>query len=242
MSTVAGSSSLRLRLPKNLIASQGPVLVSLAYYLGAEAAFYIGTLSDRIFAPFWPPNIVLFCTLLLVPRRRWWLYILAAFPAHVLAEVAVGMPPAQFMVAFATNCMVAMLNAISVRRFLGGAPWFGTLWSAAVYFLMTTVVNPAISAFGGAFVQILGAGSIADYWTFWMYWYIANALGNATLGPMFLVWFSQREEKDRLTRQRKLEVVILTLSLVAACAIAFRVGATITPGFLPALLYSPLPF
>src|SRR5215475_9389920 len=104
MSTVAGSPSVRLRLPKNLITSQAPILVSLAYYLGAEAAFYIGTLSDRIFAPFWPPNIVLFCTLLLVPRRRWWLYIAAAFPAHVIAEIGVGMPVAQLLVAFLTNC------------------------------------------------------------------------------------------------------------------------------------------
>ncbi len=42
---------------------QRPVLVAVAYFLAAEAAFFIGTLSDRIFAPFWPPNIVLFCAL-----------------------------------------------------------------------------------------------------------------------------------------------------------------------------------
>ena len=42
-------------------------IVAIAYYLGAEIAFLIGTLSDRIFAPFWPPNIVLFCALLVTP-------------------------------------------------------------------------------------------------------------------------------------------------------------------------------
>ena len=80
-----------------------PLIVALAYYLGAEAAFFVGTLSDKIFAPFWPPNIVLFCALLLSPYRRWWLFILAVFPAHVLAEVRVGMGAAQLLVAFATN-------------------------------------------------------------------------------------------------------------------------------------------
>ena len=45
----------------------GPLIAALAYYLGAEAAFFVGTLSDKIFAPFWPPNIVLFCALLLSP-------------------------------------------------------------------------------------------------------------------------------------------------------------------------------
>ena len=41
------------------------VIVAIAYYLGAEIAFLIGTLSDRIFAPFWPPNINVF------PDPRW---------------------------------------------------------------------------------------------------------------------------------------------------------------------------
>jgi integral membrane sensor domain MASE1 len=91
-------------------ALSAPVLVAVAYYLGAEAAFYIGTLSDRIFAPFWPPNVVLFCALLLATERRWWVFIAAAFPAHVVAELGVGMPAGQLLVAFVTNCMVAALN------------------------------------------------------------------------------------------------------------------------------------
>src|SRR4030095_5074196 len=95
----------------NLKSFGAPVFVAIAYYVGAQAAFAIGTFSDRIFAPFWPPNIVLFCTLLLVPKRQWWLYIAATFPAHALAEIAVGMPAGQLFVAFATNCVVAVLNA-----------------------------------------------------------------------------------------------------------------------------------
>ena len=51
--------------------ASGPVLVAFAYYLGAEAAFLVGTLSDNIFAPFWPPNIILFCALMLVPYQSW---------------------------------------------------------------------------------------------------------------------------------------------------------------------------
>ena len=76
------------------------VAVAIAYLIGAEIAFLIGTLSDKIFAPFWPPNIVLMCALFLAPTRDWWIYILAVLPAHVLAELGVGMPPAQMLVAF----------------------------------------------------------------------------------------------------------------------------------------------
>src|SRR5262245_62204735 len=135
---------------------QGPAFLALIYFLGAEAAFYIGTLSDRIFALFWPPNVVLFCALLIVPQRRWWLYIAAAFPAHVVAEVGVGMPAPQLLVAFATNCMVALLNAYGVRRFVGDPPWFGTFQKASLYIVIAAGVSPALSALGGAFVPILG--------------------------------------------------------------------------------------
>src|SRR6266702_1867374 len=127
---------------------KAPLIVAIAYYLGAEAAFYIGTLSDKIFALFWPPNVVLFCALLVVPERRWWALIAAAFPAHVAAELGVGMPLLPLLVAFATNCMVALLNAVAVRRVLGGPPWLGSLGKACKFTLITAGASPALSALG----------------------------------------------------------------------------------------------
>ncbi len=234
--------SARAQLPPYLKFCRAPLLLAVAYYLGAQAAFSIGTLSDRIFAPFWPPNIILFCALVLVPKSQWWLYITAAFPAHVIAEMTVAMPLAQSLVAFATNCMVAILSAFGVRRFLREPPWFGTLRNAALYVLITAGASPAISALGGAFVQIVGGGQISNYWTYWCNWCIPNALGSVTLGPAFLVWFGPRLDSARLPYRRKIEAIILALSLFAVCAIAFHVSVgTISSGFLPALLYSPLP-
>src|SRR6266581_712258 len=141
---------------------KAPLVVAIAYYLGAEAAFYIGTLSDKIFALFWPPNVVLFCALLVVPRRDWWVYIAAAFPAHAIAELGVGMPPSQLVVAFATNCMVALLNAYAVRRFVGDPPWFGNFRKASLYIVIAAGFSPAVAALGGAFVPILGGGSFEN--------------------------------------------------------------------------------
>ncbi len=235
--------SRRLKLPQSLKLLRSPLLVAIGYYFGAQVAFLIGTLSDRIFAPFWPPNVILFCTLLLVPRRHWWRYIAAAFPAHVLAEITVAMPFGQSLVAFATNCILALLSAYGVRRILKEAPWFGTLRNAGIYILITAGISPAIAAFGGAYVQVMGDGTAANYWGSWVNWWIANALGCVTLGPLFLIWFGPRRESPRLSSGRKTEGILLALSLVLACAVAFRVGeGTISKGFLPALLYLPLPF
>ena len=83
-----------LKIFHPLAPAVGPLLVGLAYYSGAEAAFAIGTLT-HMFAPFWPPNVVLFCALLFVPQRRW--YVLAAFAAHLAAERGVAMPVPQLL-------------------------------------------------------------------------------------------------------------------------------------------------
>jgi signal transduction histidine kinase len=228
----------RLKVPL-----QGPFLVALAYLLGAEAAFYIGTLSDQIFALFWPPNVVLFCALMIVPQRDWWLYIVAAFLAHVVAELGVGMPAPQLLVAFATNCMVALLNAYAVRRFVGDPPWFGNFRKACIYIVITAGIGPAVSALGGAFVPILGGGAFADYWIFWLHWYLANALPNLTLGPVFLIWFSDGARWTRWKPSRRhIEPAVLVVALVCVCIVAAAAaGRLTTNSFLPAILFLPLP-
>jgi signal transduction histidine kinase len=234
--------SFQSRLQQVGTAVYAPLLVAVAYYLGAEAAFYIGTLSDRIFAPFWPPNIVLLCALLLVPERRWWVFILAVLPAHIVAEIGVGMPPPQYLIAFATNCMVAILSAFGIRRLVGEPPWFVSLRQAFLYVLIAVVASPAVSALGGAFVRIAGDGLLEDYWTYWTQWYNANALASATLGPVFLTWMGGAGA-SALAGNRKVEAALLLFALATVCSVAFGAGpATLSSGFLPTLFYLPIPF
>jgi signal transduction histidine kinase len=223
-----------------LVPLQGPVFVAIAYYLGAEAAFYIGTLSDQIFALFWPPNVVLFCALLIVPQRRWWLYIAAAFPAHTIAELGVGMPLLQLLVAFATNCMVALLDAYAVRRFVGEPPWFGNFRKAFLYIVIAAGLGPAVFALGGAFVPILGGGSLAEYWIYYSHWYLANALPNLTLGPVFLIWYSDRAGwRPSLPH---VEPVVLAVALVGVCVLTVAIVEKLaTNHLLPVVLLLPLP-
>lgn len=222
---------------------QMPLLVALAYYLGAEAAFFIGTLSDKIFAPFWPPNIVLLCALLLAPPNRWWLFIAAAFPAHAFAELSVGMSLPGLFVAFITNCLVASLNAAAIRLLIGTAEWFGSLRNAALYMFITVVTAPAFAALGGAFVPILVGGAMDNYWHFWAQWHASNALGAATLGPFALTVLSER--KYRLPASltiRHGEALMLVVSLAGISVVAFAMTSHLgSAGYLPTLLYLPLP-
>lgn len=243
MNSSIGSEPILVRLSGTLAALQTPALVAVGYYLGAEAAFSVGTLSDRIFAPFWPPNIILFSALLLVPARRWPLFIAAAFPAHIIAEFSVGMPWPQLIVAFATNCVVALMSATAVRAFLGGPPWLDSLQKAFVYIVITAVACPAVAALGGAFVQILGGGAFENYWLYWSNWYVGNALAALTLGPVLLTFFGDRKQSYlSLSPAARIEAAICALALVASCTISFELSVIgIAGNFTPALLYLPLP-
>jgi integral membrane sensor domain MASE1 len=219
---------------------RAPVAVAAAYYLGAQAAFLIGTLSDNFFAPFWPPNTLLFCALFLAPYRRWWLYIACAMPAHVLAELQVDMPTSQVAIAFASNCLLSMFNAFALRYLVGTASIFDNFHRTAVYIAVAAVAGPALVAFSGAFVRIVGASGLEQFWTYWGQWYVANALAGLTLGPMILTWALDQHRPP--SRQSIAEAAALLLGLVVVCVIVFRHGAWQLPlGFLPALLYMPLP-
>ena len=220
-----------------------PLLVSIFYYLGAEAAFAIGTLTQQ-FAPFWPPNVVLLCALLLAPRRHWPVYIAAAFPAHVLAELGVAMPLSQMLAAFACNVSLALLNAIAMIWLLRGPPWLDSLRNASLYLLVAVVINPAFVAFAAGFEPILGSGDSRQYWEFWARWFLSNALGNLTLTPMFMAVWGEGIGRRRQppSRGRIIEAAVLGFALIAACSAAFDSNLTrITADFFPAILYLPLP-
>jgi PAS domain S-box-containing protein len=223
-------------------AASGPLIAAIAYLVGAESAFLVGTLSDRIFAPFWPPNVILFGALLLAPRSRWWLYILAAWPAHMVAELHVGMAPLPMAVAFATNCAIALISALAMRRLIEDAPRLGTLKKASIYVLVTALLSPAVVALGGAFVPLL-SGAEGTYPIAWAQWFLSNSLGFLTLGPIFLTWFGETPRPwSTFSTARWVEAAVIAAALVVVSALAFHLAAaTVEIGFMPALLYSPLP-
>jgi two-component system NarL family sensor kinase len=218
------------------------LVVAGAYYLGAEAAFAIGTLTQQ-FAPFWPPNVVLFCAFLMTSRRSWPLLILACLPVHVLAEHGVAMPTVQVFAAFGCNVAVAVLNAHALIRLLPERDWFSGLRGAAIYLHWTVVINPALVACVAALEPLLGNGSLGDYGQFWWRWYLSNALGNLTLAPLFLAWVPYVLLRGfPLPRRRLAEIALLVLGLAISCALAFAFRSSTAAGLFPALIYLPMPF
>src|SRR5687768_15158608 len=67
------------------------VLVCIAYYVGAKLGLAL-TFQPHPVSVLWPPNAILFAALLLVHPSRWVPVLLAALPAHLLAELQGGIP------------------------------------------------------------------------------------------------------------------------------------------------------
>src|ERR1044072_108330 len=72
------------------------LLVAASYYLGSEVGFAIRFPSIPT-SIVWPPNSILMPALMLTTPRRWWVYLLATLPAHILIQSQMAVPPPAFV-------------------------------------------------------------------------------------------------------------------------------------------------
>ena len=202
--------------------------VGVAYYAGAELAFWVGTLS-YFFAPLWPPNMILFCALLRAPYRAWWLYLAAALPAHIAAEAGLGMQTAPSLGAFACNVALALASAAALRRLSDGPPWLDTLAKAWIFILVVAVAAPALVACGIAALgwlshDLVGGGRFAARWA------IANVLGGIALAPIFVTWVvGGLGWLSGISARRALEAAVLTIALAVSAYVGFPAAAADYP-------------
>src|SRR5438105_9994658 len=92
--------------------------VAFAYYLGAKIGFAL-TLQPHPVSVLWPPNSILLAALLLTPVRIWWVILLAAFPAHLAAQLQSNVPPTMILWWFISNSCEALIGAGCVLYLVG---------------------------------------------------------------------------------------------------------------------------
>jgi len=76
--------------------------VCVGYYVGAHFGFLL-RFPPMTPSVMWPPNAILTTALLLAPPRHWWIYLFAALPAHLAAELGAGWPTSLVLILFATT-------------------------------------------------------------------------------------------------------------------------------------------
>src|SRR4051812_40668844 len=197
------------------------LLVAAGYYAGANLGILL-RFPPSVPSAVWPPNSILTATLLLAPRRRWWIYLLAALPAHLAAELP-AWPATLVFALFATNCSEAVLAALFVRRFNEAPECLDTLRRVAVFIAGAVLLAPFLSSFpdAAAVNALLGQ----PFWAVWRTRFASNILTELTVAPAILMAVcARRSAAPFSTVRRRVEAALLAALLVTAAVLVFATG------------------
>ena len=225
------------------------LLVAVAYYVGANFGFIL-RFPPSTPSVLWPPNTILTAALLLTPPRRWWIYLLAALPAHLVAELGEAWPISLVLALFATNCSEALIAAAGVRWFSDAPGRFDTLRRATVFIVAAGLVAPFLSSFVDAAAVTVVQGE--PYWLVWRTRFFSNVLTELMLGPAIVMAVTAGPAwLRRASRARRVEAVLLAVALVIVGAWVFGVlidrpgnipGASVVVFLLPLILLMTVRF
>src|SRR5947207_14721224 len=213
--------------------------VFTGYYLGCKIGFAL-TFQPHPISVLWPPNSVLVAALLLTPPRLWWFVLLAAFPAHLAAQLQSDVPPLMIMCWFISNALEAVIGAGLTRYVIGGPMRFTNLRKVGIFCLCVVFIGPFLSSFLDAAFVVWNHWGQDAYWKLIRIRFSSNALAALIVVPLIVTW--ARNGVRRLRRVRLwsyLEACVLIVSLFSVSyAVLYEFGS----GADSALLFVPLPF
>lgn len=214
-------------------------LVGASYYLGTRIGF-AWTPSGQPISTFWPPNAILLACLLLTPVRTWWALILAVFPAHMLAQLQVGVPVSTAIGWFITNIGEALIAALCITRVIDRRKIFDDVRGVFTFILFAVVVAPFATSFlDAAAVVITGWGR--HYLPLGIERFFSNALSVLTIVPTIMLFsFNRASWIRKLTLARFCEAALLLLGTVLVSMVVFGFYPALSAATTPALLYLPL--
>ena len=213
--------------------------LALTYYLGVRVGLAF-TPADSAVSLLWPPNAVVLTALLFCPPRRWVWPLLAVLPAHLLAEVSLGVPLAMAACWYISNISEALLGAGILFYFLGEAPRFDRVRHVALYLLAAVICAPVVSSFlDAAFVALVGWRYEGDYWAVMRSRLPSNALAALIVPPFALMARDSVRLLRGVSPVRWLEAALLLAALAAVSFVVFHQPRS--PDEAAVYVYAPLP-
>src|SRR6266513_1885527 len=213
--------------------------VFAGYYLGCKIGFAL-TLKPHPVSVLWPPNSVLVAALLLTPTRLWWFVLLAAFPAHLAAQLQSDVPPLMIMCWFISNASEAVIGVGLMYYVVGGPMRFQSLRNVGIFCLCVVFIGPFLSSFLDAAFVVWNHWGQDGYWELIRVRLSSNAVSVLIIVPSIVTWVTNGVQPLRTaSRSRSLEACALFLGLlVVSYVVLYELRS---PADL-ALLFLPLPF
>ena len=188
--------------------------VAAVYCLTAWAGMRLPFPGTQVSA-LWLGNAILLATLLLVPRRQWWMYLLFCFAARLLVSLPVREPSTiAAVIQYAANCSTALVGALVLPAIVPGLRRIDCLRTALALILVGGVLAPLSSSV--LLSTLLGFLNHDD--TFWLTTLartLTNSFAILTIVPIALhaaAWIRGTEHSVRPARV--LEASLLAVSLI----------------------------
>ena len=197
------------------------LLVCLGYYAGAWIAKAL-RFPDSNLSLIWPPTAILLGALLLVPPRKWWIYLLALAPVHVLVQLQDGVPAWGIISQLIGNFSQALLAAFSVCYFNKRVVHLNSFRAMVVFTLGAIIFAPVVVSTIAAYLYVL-SGWEQNYWYAWRARILSNALSTLMIVPPIILLFSRgaTTKATSVKPQRYVEAGVLLIFLVLTSSISF---------------------
>lgn len=231
MGVDGGAAFVRDRITQH--ARIGGVLRAAAFGLLMFAVCWMSISGPRVVdrvAPIWPPNGLLLSALLLLERRRWPLWLGAAWLGNTAANLVTGAPPAVTLLLPSFNLVEMSAAAGLLRAWAGRRLDTSRIEDLLRLALVAGLVCP-VAASAVATLVLGGADRLGRFEA----WAAADGLGAVIVTPLVL---TLRDARARLavTPLRPLGALALAC-LAAATAAAFATPRPLAFLILPAMLF-----
>ena len=213
-------------LSRNLI---GRLTLLLAKSISLALLYYVLVvvsmkfrLSTSTLALLWPPNALLVAALVLSPKRRWWIYLLAVVPAHIAGMAPYHLATGWIVYQLLVNSVLAVSCVGILERFKPDILYFEKLREVLV-FLAVAVAIPGLVSLSGILPIMNLASSAAlfargwsrDLTAVWTGRWITNTASLVIFVPMILVTVTRgRAWVQNVTWKRAGEAVLLIALLI----------------------------
>jgi PAS domain S-box-containing protein len=238
------AQSLRFRLPSVARADRATpsprwtradvgalIFFAISYWLSVKASEHLyGSL--RVPSPFWLPDSILLCALLLWRREAWWALAVVALPVRLLAGAQDGTPQWFIVTSMLNDVSKAFFSAWLLQRLIRRPIQLNTLREFLIFVCVAVGLSPLLSALAGAATRGALGNPVLDA-TY--RWFLGDALAQVVVTPAILYWF-RGNYRHAGARLRELALVCGGMVLLASYVFLVYEGPLV-----PMLLYAPVP-
>jgi PAS domain S-box-containing protein len=215
------------------------VAFGLVYYLLAAYAASL-PIQSRLPLFIWPAHGVALGVLLVVPKRRWPVYLGLVCLATLAVGVQMGYDLKRIGATMLVNCAQPMFVAAGLQRLAGPRVQIDTVRGLSSFLVGMFPLVGAMAVLDASYSYLALQAPFREAWSVT---FVSTMLGMLLTAPLILAWSrSGWKEAFEVARSRLPELIVLYICLVITTYYVFASRPPATVGFIPPLAYLTAPF